>query len=102
MQDMAKDLFAGRISKNEHPKSAASTMQKNSSNARWLLEHDKAWLRYEDTGLSEYVSSSTGRCPWRAKVYDRIQMNVFDDIHKGSQMFHANKDLKAYGYLKHF
>jgi hypothetical protein len=26
MQDMAKDLFAGRISKNEHPKSAASTM----------------------------------------------------------------------------
>jgi hypothetical protein len=35
-------------------------------------------------------------------LYDQMQMNVFADIHEGSQMFHANKDLKAYGYLKHF
>jgi hypothetical protein len=37
-----------------------------------------------------------------AKAYDRMQMNVFADIHKGSQMFRANKDLTTYGDLEHF
>jgi len=37
-----------------------------------------------------------------AKAYDRMQMNVFADIHKGSQMFTASKDLTTYGDLEHF
>lgn len=37
-----------------------------------------------------------------AKAYDRMQMNIFADIHKGSQMFRANKYLNAYGDLEHY
>mmetsp|Transcript_28857 Transcript_28857/g.52205 ORF Transcript_28857/g.52205 Transcript_28857/m.52205 type:complete len:720 (+) Transcript_28857:272-2431(+) len=37
-----------------------------------------------------------------AKAYDRMQMNVFADIHKGAQMFLANKDLAKYGDIEHF
>jgi hypothetical protein len=37
-----------------------------------------------------------------AKAYDRMQMNIFADIHKGSQMFRANEDLKTYGDIEHY
>lgn len=37
-----------------------------------------------------------------AKAYDRMQMNVFADVHKGSQMFLTNKDLTVYDNLEHY
>jgi hypothetical protein len=37
-----------------------------------------------------------------SKAYNQMQMNVFADIHKRSQMFCANKDLTTYGDLEHF
>ena len=37
-----------------------------------------------------------------AKAYDRMQMNVFADIHKGCQMFLVDEDLSTYSDLEHF
>ena len=34
-----------------------------------------------------------------AKAYDRMQMNIFADIHKGAQMFLVNEDLDRYSDL---
>jgi hypothetical protein len=31
-----------------------------------------------------------------------MQMNIFADIHKGSQMFRASEDLKTYGDIEHY
>jgi hypothetical protein len=31
-----------------------------------------------------------------------MQMMIFADIHKGSQMFTANEDLSTYGTIEHF
>jgi hypothetical protein len=37
-----------------------------------------------------------------AKAYDRMQMRMFADIHKGSQMFTANEDVSTYDTIEHF
>jgi DNA polymerase II small subunit/DNA polymerase delta subunit B len=37
-----------------------------------------------------------------AKAYNHMQMTIFADIHKGSQMFCAKEDLSTHGTIEHF